>query len=288
MIKRRDGSTVEDNNIQDRFLNKMYRSGTGRRIMRCLSRPVFSDFSGWVLTKPISKRCINLFIRKYNLDMSQYDPVPYKNFDEFFSRYKKQEFRDIDVDESDLISPCDGKLTVYPISDESHFYIKQSYYSLESLLQDKELAETYENGYALIFRMTADNYHRYCYVADGMQEESVHIPGAFYTVHSVINDYHPVYKENTREYCLCHTKSFGDMVTMEVGALMVGKIVNHQKSGLFSKGQEKGYFRFGGSTIVLLFRKDTIEIDRDILQNSIDGIETMVQYGEKIGDARKE
>ena len=78
------------------------------------------------------------------------------------------------------------------------------------------------------------------------------------------------------------------MVTMEVGALMVGKIVNHQKSGLFSKGQEKGYFRFGGSTIVLLFRKDTIEIDRDILQNSIDGIETMVQYGEKIGDARKE
>ena len=285
MIKRRDGTTVHEPNAQDQFLQKMYQSCLGRSIMKVLSIPFFSKFSGWVLTKSISKICIDPFIRENKIDMSQYESVEYNSFDEFFSRNKKAEFRQVEICDHQLISPCDSKLLVYPISGKAHFYIKQSFYTLATLLRDKNLAQKYEEGYALVFRLTVDNYHRYCYVDNGIQEEIIHIPGFLHSVNPVVNDYLPVYKENSREYCICHTSSFGTVVAMEVGALMIGQIINHQKSGPFCKGQEKGYFRFGGSTIILLFQKNTIKIDRDIIHNSLFGIETEVRYGEKIGEA---
>jgi phosphatidylserine decarboxylase len=72
---------------------------------------------------------------------------------------------------------------------------------------------------------------------------------------------------------------------MEVGALLVGKIVNHHGPAAVRRGQEKGYFQFGGSTVVLLLKKDTALLDEDILENSRNGIETVVKFGEKIGTA---
>uniref|UniRef100_UPI00163D6409 phosphatidylserine decarboxylase n=1 Tax=Klebsiella pneumoniae TaxID=573 RepID=UPI00163D6409 len=93
------------------------------------------------------------------------------------------------------------------------------------LLRDEKLAADYANGYILIFRLTVDDYHRYCYVADGKKEETVSIPGVLHTVNPVANDYFPIYKENGREYSILHSEVFGDIVMLEVGALLVGKIV---------------------------------------------------------------
>ena len=83
-----------------------------------------------------------------------------------------------------------------------------------------------------------------------------------------------------------HTRAFGDVIAMEVGALLVGKIVNHHGPASVRRGQEKGYFQFGGSTVVLLMKKDTAILDGDILENSRNGIETVVKFGEKIGTAK--
>ena len=106
-----------------------------------------------------------------------------------------------------------------------------------------------------------------------------------HTVNPLANDHFPIYKENAREYCLLRTDTFGELVMMEVGALMVGRIVNHHGAARVLRGQEKGYFQFGGSTIVLLVQPGMARIDRDILDNSRNGIETIVRMGERIGCA---
>ena len=157
---------------------------------------------------------------------------------------------------------------------------------MASLLKNKQLAREFEGGYAMIFRLTVDDYHRYCYVADGSKSENIRIPGVLHTVNPIASDYFPIYKENAREYTILKTPVFGTMVQMEVGALLVGKIVNHHGKSTARRGQEKGYFQFGGSTVVLLVKKDTVQVDADILENSRAGIETVVKMGEKIGSKK--
>ena len=139
---------------------------------------------------------------------------------------------------------------------------------------------------ALVFRLTVDDYHRYCYVADGEKSQNYHIQGVFHTVNPVANDVYPIYKENTREYSLLKTKRFKTILMMEVGALMVGRITNYEEAGTVRKGQEKGKFEFGGSTIILLLQKDAAVLDSDLIRNTEEGYEAIVKMGERIGTAK--
>ena len=108
-----------------------------------------------------------------------------------------------------------------------------------------------------------------------------------HTVNPIANDVYPIYVQNSREYSLLHTDTFGDVRMMEVGALLVGKIVNHHGEAQVQRGQEKGYFQFGGSTVVLLLEKDRVQLDADIIANSRENCETIVKMGENIGTRRK-
>ena len=209
--------------------------------------------------------------------------IPVARIRSFFSRKIRENARPIDPDPKSLISPCDSKLTVLHITKDCRFRLKQTEYSLESLLQDPALAQRFLGGYALIFRLTVDDYHRYCYIADGIREDFRRIPGILHTVNPIANEHFPVYKENAREFTVLHTDAFGDAAVMEVGALLVGKIVNHPGGTAVRRGQEKGYFRFGGSTVVVLLQAGAAEIDPDILENSQTETETVVRMGEKIG-----
>ena len=112
------------------------------------------------------------------------------------------------------------------------------------------------------------------------------IPGVLHTVNPVANDICPIYKENTREYSLLKSEHFGTLLMMEVGALMVGKIENRPVMSHVRRGQEKGNFAFGGSTIIYMTQKDKVFPDMDILINSADGIETKVQIGSRIGKGK--
>ena len=139
----------------------------------------------------------------------------------------------------------------------------------------------------MILRLTVDDYHHYCYVADGEKSPEVKIPGVFHTVNPVANDVCQIYHENTREYCLLKTEQFGTITMMEVGAMMVGKITNLQPGACeVKKGEEKGYFEFGGSTIVLLLQHGRVRMDSDLIENSENGYETIVRMGERIGKCK--
>lgn len=280
----RDGTLIEDNNGQDRFLKKLYGNAVGRFFLKPLVRPFVSKVVGAFLSTGASRFLNKSFIKNNNIDMSQYEDIKYRSFNDIFSRKIREGARTVDYTLEHFISPADSKLTALPITEDCRFTLKHTEYTVESLLRNGELAAEYNGGYVLIFRLTVDDYHRYCYVADGEKEENIHIKGALHTVNPIANDYYPIYKENSREYTVIHTKEFDDIIAVEVGALMVGKIVNHHGKAVVKRGEEKGYFQYGGSTVVIIVKKDTVKVDDDILQNSLDGIETVVRFGERVGE----
>lgn len=285
MMKRlRNGKLIKQKSGQDHILEVLYTTVAGRLLLKLLTLPTVSKVAGVFLSTRLSCVLIKPFIKKNHIDMSQYEPVKYKSYNDFFTRKIKEKLRPVDRNPKHFISPCDSKLTVLPIAKDCRFVLKHTTYTVASLLKNEKLAKEYEGGYAMIFRLTVDDYHRYCYVCDGVKEDNVFIPGVLHTVNPLANDYFPTYKENSREYSILHTKEFGDIVMMEVGALLVGKIVNHHRKYRVLRGQEKGYFEFGGSTVVLLVKKNTVRVDADILENSGQGIETVVKFGEKIGE----
>lgn len=280
----RRGNEFEQTTGQDEFLSKVYGSVFGRAMMKFLSLPVFSKVSRFFLNSRFSSAFVLRFAERNDIDIFDYENQMYNSFNEFFIRRIKPGRRRIDAGKNIIVAPSDGKVSAYEITNSSTFVVKNSVYTVESLLRDSKLAKRYQGGTALIIRLTPDDYHRYCYCTDGIKSHNREIHGRLSTVNPVINKYIPVYKENSREYCMIRTKELGDVIQMEVGAMLVGKISNLHTYGrrLVRKGEEKGYFEFGGSTIILLIEKDKAAAAEDLLLNTREGFETKVLQGETI------
>ncbi|SEK47520.1 phosphatidylserine decarboxylase [Ruminococcus sp. YRD2003] len=286
MIKKRTGEVIVTNEKQNELLKRLYGTVGGRCLLKVLTLPTVSKAAGAYMDSPLSKPLIEPFIRKNGIDTSQYIMRDFRSYNQFFTRRIKQGKRPIDRTPSHLISPCDSKLSVYRINEESVFRIKGSHYRVKDLLCNGFLARRFEGGYCCIFRLEVDDYHRYCYIDNGSSSDSVFIRGELHTVNPVAMKHYNIYKRNSREYTVLHTENFGDVVQIEVGAMMVGRICN-RRVRTFVRGEEKGRFEFGGSTVVLLFERGTILPDSDLLKNTAEGFETVVKYGEKIGIAAK-
>ena len=285
MIKTRSGEIIATNEKQNRLLKKLYGTVSGRIALKVLTAPVISKAAGLYMDSPFSKPLISRFISSNNIDTSQYIMEDFRSYNGFFTRRIRPEKRPIDTEPGHLISPCDSKLTAYRINKDSIFRIKNSYYRVSDLLRNEFLARRYEGGYCLIFRLEVDDYHRYCYIDDGIKTGNTFIRGELHTVNPIALKRYNIYKRNSREYTILHTANFGDVVQVEVGAMLVGRICNRHNEHSFTRGEEKGMFEFGGSTIVMLFERNSIIPDRDIAVNSKNGFETVVKYGEKIGKA---
>ena len=282
MIKDRNGEIVVTNEKQNILLKKLYGTVCGRVILKALTAPAVSKAAGAYMDSRLSVPLIKRFIKSSGIDTSQYVMKKFRSYNEFFTRRVKRGMRPIDRMPSHFISPCDSKLTVYKIGKSSVFRIKGSRYRVSDLIQNDFLAKRYEGGYCMIFRLEVDDYHRYCYIDSGTKTENTFINGELHTVNPIALEHYNIYKRNCREYTVLHTENFGDVVQVEVGAMMVGRIVNRHGAAEVVRGEEKGKFEFGGSTIVLLVQEDMIRIDDDILRNSAENIETVVKYGEKV------
>lgn len=280
----RRGNEFEQTTGQDEFLKKAYGSALGRGFMKFLALPVFSKLSRLFLGSRFSAAFVPRFAERNDIDIFDYENREYNSFNEFFIRRIKPGRRRIDAGKNIIVAPSDGKVSAYEITNSSTFVVKNSVYTVESLLRDSKLAKRYQGGTALIIRLTPDDYHRYCYCTDGIKSHDREIHGMLSTVNPVINKYIPVYKENSRKYCMIRTKELGDVIQMEVGAMLVGRISNlHTYSRrLVLKGEEKGYFEFGGSTIILLLEKGKAAAAEDLLLNTSEGFETKVLQGETI------
>ena len=278
--KRNDNKIIYKNHSN--LVKFLYNTIIGRCFLKLLINKYISKLGGFFLNSKLSIFIKNKVIRHNNIDMSIYEDIEYNNYNKFFTRKLKREYLNINQDKNILISPCDSKLTILRINEHNSFKIKNSIYKLEEIINDPIINE-YKNGYLLIFRLEVDDYHRYCFIDDGKINKYQYIKGKFHTVQPIVYDHYKVFHQNTREWTILKTNNFDNIIQVEVGALLVGKIVNNKKINSFNKGDEKGYFEFGGSTILLFIKDNIINFDQDILDNSKNNIETIVKYGEKIG-----
>ncbi len=260
-------------------LKFLYTTIFGRLILKILTRPFVSRIIGAYMSSSLSKGMIAKSVSKFKIDLAEYENEEYRCYNDFFTRKIKSESRPFSVG---LVSPCDAKLTAYSINDESVFNIKGSEYSLADILENKALADKFKGGICLIFRLSVDDYHRYAYFDDAVEASYSFIKGVLHTVQPIAFLKNKVFYRNSREYTVLSTEHYGQAVQIEVGALCVGKINNYHRPGKHKRGEEKGMFLFGGSTIILLLSK--AKIFKEITDNTKLGYETIVKMGDRIGD----
>lgn len=259
-------------------LDFLYNTVFGRILLKAFfCRGIYSKIYGAFMKSRFSVRKIRPFVEKYNIDLSTCETAEFQSFDDFFTR-KCRFATECKADE--LIAPCCGRLSVYPITDELELKIKYSVYTLSELAGKVDVSE-YGGGVCLVYRLAVEDCHRYVFCDDGKLVKTEEIRGELHTVRPISEKYR-VFSRNHRVCSRLLTEHFGEIIQIEVGALQVGKITNHAVAE-FSRMDEKGYFSFGGSTIIQLFKRGVIEPCGDILKNSENDMETLVKTGEKIG-----
>ena len=153
---------------------------------------------------------------------------------------------------------------------------------MKKFLGNDQAAKRFDGGALMVFRLAPYHYHRFHFPFDCVPGLARRISGGLDSVNPVVykNGHMPLL-ENERILTFLQSERFGSVAMVSVGALAVGRITNlYDHGGKYKKGDEMGYFSFGGSTIVLLFEKDKICINEKILENSTQNIETSVLMGE--------
>lgn len=288
-IERKTGEIKVEKVPGEKYLKFLYYNPLGELPLNLVVKKKFlTEYYGKKMDKPESVKKIPSFIEQADINIAEAKKrvEEFKSFNDFFYRELKEGARTVDYRENVLASPADGKILAFENLDiEKEFYIKGDKFTLEEFFADKGLANKYKDGVFMIIRLAPIDYHRFHFPADGEISESKLIDGVYYSVstHAIKKNFR-ILCENKREYSILKTKKFGDIAMFEVGATMVGGIKQSYKSNSYvKKGEEKGYFYFGGSTCVLVFERGKVKIDEDLLENTKKGIETKVYMGEKIG-----
>lgn len=273
---------MNENTLSVRFL---YGTNIGRFLLSLIQKCGVDRLIVKFLRSPCSRPFIKRYVKQHNIPPQELEGQSFRSYRDFFVR--KRNITEIDLTPSHLISPCDSYLSTFPIHEDSSFSIKGSHYRLCDLLQDSDLSKTYHGGDCLIFRLCASDYHHYCYIDNGFHGENHYIPGKLHSVQPIACEKYPVYTLNRRVWTLLETEHFGPVVQTEIGALIVGGIVNERENASFLKGEEMGHFELCGSTIVLLFEKDRICLSPNIAKHLSGGREFRVKQGMCIGNQKK-
>ena len=263
----------------------LYGSIPGRGILKIIMKLHLDRIATRFLWSPCSKPLISWYIRHNSISVTPEEQASFRSFRDLFARTRADIA--IDTTPEHLISPCDGWLSVFPIDEKSCFAIKNSHYKIRDFLQDDTLAKNYMDGTCLIFRLCVSDYHHYCYIDDGYQGKNHFIPGVLHSVQPIACETYPVFVLNKRSWCLLTTEHFGPVVQCEIGALVVGGIFNERENARFCKGMEKGHFELAGSTIILLFEKEQVQLRPELLKTLSRVEEVQVKQGEWIGTAKK-
>ncbi len=257
-------------------------------LLRCIARnPLFSKLYGYVQKLPASRSKIAPFIQTFGVDATEFEKKPseFVSFNDFFTRTLKPQARPIAA--SAAVIPADGRYLFYQnISEADGFVVKGKKFDLDELLQDRELADLYREGSLVLARLCPSDYHRYHFPCDAVPEPSRAISGHLYSVNPIaLKNRIEIFTENKRRLIVLNTTAFGKVTVVEVGATCVGAIhETYTPSRSYRKGDEMGYFSFGGSSLVLLFPPRTILFDRDLQEASRSHTEIRCLMGQSLGN----
>jgi phosphatidylserine decarboxylase len=286
-IRRHSGKVITEHPPGEAFLKFLYHHPFGRLSLEALvKRKFLSALYGRWMSRPASRQQIQPFVDQFGIDMREaVEPVSaFRSFNAFFYRKLRAEARPLG---EGLVSPADGKLIAFEdLSEVSDFFVKGQPFTLTSFLQNEALAAEYERATLLVVRLAPHDYHRFHFPASGLAAAAQAISGAYYSVSplAVREDFGRIFCENKREYTVLDTDAYGRVIISPVGATMVGSIIETYAPGSqVQKGDEMGYFAFGGSSILMLIHQDRITIDADLLAHTRRGLETSILMGERIG-----
>jgi phosphatidylserine decarboxylase len=234
----------------------------------------------------VSKKKIAPFIEHFKIPMEEYEPKDFRTFNEFFIRKFKPAHRKFEMSPDKFAAPAEGRYLGWEnISPEQKFPVKGSDLTPEALLGGPDIARTFEGGSLLIARLCPVDYHRFHYPDRGRTWDSFRIRGKFHSVNPVALKYRSeIFFTNERQISLLDTESFGRIAYIEVGALCVGKIVQTHLRPDFNRGDEKGYFLFGGSTVIIMGQPGAWKPSADILNQTASKTETLIQLGDVVGE----
>ena len=287
-IDRKTKELKTENPPAELFLKFLYHNPFGKyTLLPIVQRKFISEIYGRLMDKPSSAKKIFQFAKQFDIDLSelQKNLDEFKSFNDFFYRRLKIGKRNI---EQGFVSPGDGRLIAFEnISELKYFYVKGREFTLDKFLQNNDLAKKYKQASLIILRLAPNDYHRFHFPYNGIPSKTTKIKGKYNSVspHALKGYFTNVFCQNKREYLILKTKDKNDILISPVGATMVGSIIEtYSPETEVKKGDEMGYFKFGGSSIVILVDKDKIKIDEDILENTRNKMETLVRMGEKIAE----
>jgi phosphatidylserine decarboxylase len=271
------------------FLRWAYENPLGRLALEALvKRSLFSHWYGWRMNLPASRAKIAPFIAQYGTDVNEMLEAPesFANFNAFFSRKLKPEARPISADPKSIVFPADGRHFAIPdLAKNDGLFVKGVPFDLHALLRDDELTQRFADGSMLISRLCPVDYHRFHFPCDGMPHAPHLINGPLYSVNPLALRQRPtIFWENKRYVTRLTDTPCGEVLFLEVGATCVGSVQKTYSPGsVIHKGDEKGYFLFGGSCVITIFEPGRVQFSADLIEHSAQGREVYALMGEKSG-----
>jgi phosphatidylserine decarboxylase len=292
VIDRKTGEKFKETIYGENAMKLIYGNPIGLKVVsKLLTNQKLSDIYGAYNDSTMSKGKIQKFVEFLNIDTKECKlPISgYQSFNDFFARKLKPDARPIDTQANTVISPGDGRLLVFPkISKTQVSYVKWAPIKLNDLFDgDHKLEKKYAHGSCVVLRLCPSDYHRVHFPVDGTPSVTKNIPGLLHSVNPyALEQKIPVFCINKRTMCTLTSEKFGDVLLMEIGAMFVGSIVQtYRPTSTVKKGDEKCFFKFGGSSTILFFEQNKVSFDNDLIHNSENKIETYVRMGERIGVA---
>jgi len=278
----------------DWFINFLYCSAAGQKLGGIFTNKYFSQFYGSFQDMPASHRKVRPFIDKFKINIDDYEagsrPASdvrdsYKTFNEFFIRKFKLGKRPFVSEPHRMPALAEARYVGFDAIDEKKLYpVKGQFLLAKDLIGNDKVAKIFEGGPLMIARLCPVDYHRYHYPDNGKILDHFRVPGAYDSVNPLALKFkNQIFIKNERHVSILQTENFGRLAYIEVGAICVGKIIqSHPWKKPFVRGEEKGYFLFGGSTVILLGEKGAWKPSSDIVSNTARGIETYLHLGQEI------
>ena len=293
-INRGSGKTEIEKVYGDWFIKFLY-SGVGKHCGGLFTNKYFSQAYGAFQDLPTSSRKVRPFIDKFDINMEDYEPGSrpaldsrdsYRSFNEFFIRKFKLGRRSFVAEPNRLPAFAEARYVGFDsINDKQVYPVKGHNLKAKDLVGNDQVSKIFDGGPLMIARLCPVDYHRYHYPDNGKVLDNYRVNGAFDSVNPLALKFKgEIFIKNERHVSILQTENFGRIAYIEVGAICVGKIVqSHRWNKPFMRGEEKGYFLFGGSTVVVLGEKGAWKPSKDIVDNTSKGIETYLQLGQEAG-----
>jgi phosphatidylserine decarboxylase len=269
----------------------LYQSLLGRLLSGALVKAPISIIYGELQSLAISRLKVPGFIKNFEINMSEFLPEegrneldPYSSFNAFFIRAFKKGARKFLIDKTRMPAFSEARYFGYEsITDDKKIPVKGKFLNAKELLANTKWESTFNDGPLLLARLCPVDYHRYHFPDDGEVLEHYKVGGLYHSVNPVaLREKQDIFSTNIREVTIMETKNFGKLAYVEVGAICVGKIIQSTDLTTFKRGEEKGYFLFGGSTVIVIGEKGKWTPSQDILDYTSKGVETYIQLGDEV------